>query len=134
MLLDIPIYCMTEIHIRCSLISVFQSVFENVLQKEIIYLHTLGGHASRLVKNLKLVPARREGVVADEVLQGRLLQPAGAEGGAAVGVLEDGVAARRALWREHCKCSQRDNISTGGTPRLSVPMIKHTEYGFYQAK
>lgn len=60
---------------------------QDVLQEEIIYLHTLGGHARRLVKNLKLVPARCEGVVADEVLQGRLLQPAGAEGGAAVGVL-----------------------------------------------
>lgn len=66
------------------------------------YLHTLGGHAGRLVKNLKLVPARREGVVADKVLQGWLLQPAGAEGGAAVGVLEDGVATWCTLWREHC--------------------------------
>lgn len=48
-------------------------------------------------------------MVADEVLQGRLLQPAGAEGGAAVGVLEDGVAARRTLWREDC---EKDEIST----------------------
>lgn len=48
-------------------------------------------------------------MVTDEVLQGRLLQPAGAEGGAAVGVLEDGVAARRTLWREDC---EKDEIST----------------------
>lgn len=73
------------------------------MPKQDIYLHTLGGHAGRLVKNLKLVPARGEGVVADKVLQGRLLQPAGAEGGAAVGVLEDGVATRRTFWREACK-------------------------------
>lgn len=69
----------------------------------VFYLHTLGGHAGRLVKDLKLVPARREGVVTDEVLQGWLLQPTGAEGGAAVGVLEDGVATWCTLWREHCK-------------------------------
>lgn len=74
---------------------------QDASQKESVHLHTLGGHAGRLVKDLKLVPARSEGVVADEVLQGRLLQPAGAEGGAAVGVLEDGVAARRALRREN---------------------------------
>lgn len=72
----------------------------------IIYLHALGGHSGRLVKNLKLVPARSEGVVTDVVLQGWLLQPAGAEGGAAVGVLEDRVAARCTLWREHCIYSQ----------------------------
>lgn len=75
---------------------------------KVIYLHTLSGHAGWLVKNLKLVPARSEGVVADEVLQGRLLQPAGAEGGAAVGVLKDGVAARCTFRREHCKKSQRE--------------------------
>lgn len=66
-------------------------------------------------------------MVADEVLQGGLLQPAGAEGGAAVGVLEDGVAAWRALWRGNCKCSQRDNISTGLKPRLSVQMMENME-------
>lgn len=76
------------------------------LIEEVIYLHTLSRHAGRLVKNLKLVPARSEGMVADEVLQGRLLQPAGAEGGAAVGVLEDGVAAWCTFRREHCKHSQ----------------------------
>lgn len=88
--------------------------------KKSVYLHTLGGHAGWLVKNLKLVPARSEGVVADEVLQGRLLQPAGAEGGAAVGVLEDGVAARRTLWRYTC---EKDKTSTGAmlmTGRLSA--------------
>lgn len=106
---------------------------QDVLQNKTIYLHALGGHARWLVKNLKLVPAWCEGVVTDEVLQGRLLQPAGAEGGAAVGVLQDGVAARRTLWRENCKCSQRDNISTGCTPRRSVPMIKYME-GFPRAK
>lgn len=67
------------------------------------HLHTLGGHAGWLVEDLELVPARGEGVVADEILQGRLLQPAGAEGGAAVGVLKDGMTARQTLWREACK-------------------------------
>lgn len=33
-------------------------------------LHTLGGHSGWLVKDLELVPARGEGVVADEILQG----------------------------------------------------------------
>lgn len=72
-------------------------------------------------------------MVADEVLQGRLLQPAGAEGGAAVGVLEDGVAARRAFRREHCGHSQRDKSITGCSPRVSTPMIKYRK-GFLQAK
>lgn len=67
------------------------------------HLHTLGGHAGWLVEDLELVPARGEGVVADEILQGRLLQPAGAEGGAAVGVLKDGMTTRQTLWREACK-------------------------------
>lgn len=66
-------------------------------------------------------------MVTDEVLQGRLLQPAGAEGGTAVGILEDGVASQCTLWREYCKRSQRDNISAGCAPELSIPMI----YGIY---
>lgn len=100
---------------------------------KMFYLHALGGHAGRLVKNLKLVPARSEGVVADEVLQGRLLQPAGAERGAAVRVLQDGVATWCTLWRERCKYSQRDNIKTGSSPRLSVPVIEYLQ-GLLQAK
>lgn len=74
-----------------------------LLQKNIAYLHAAGGHTGRLVKDLKLVPAWSEGVVTDEVLQGRLLQPAGAEGGAAVGVLQDRVATCHTLWRQRCK-------------------------------
>lgn len=85
----------------------------------VIYLHTAGGHAGRLVKDLELVPARSEGVVADEVLQGRLLQPAGAEGGAAVGVPEDGVAARRTLRGGLCRSSRRDDSTNDGTHGLT---------------
>lgn len=96
-----------------------------IFYKNIIYLHTLGGHTRWLVKNLKLVPARCEGVVTDEVLQGWLLQPAGAEGGATVGVLEDRVASWRTLWRKHWRHSQRDNIRTGFSPRLSVAIFKY---------
>lgn len=85
--------------------------FKSFLQEiTVTYLHTLSGHAGWFVKNLKLVPAWCERVVADEVLQGRLLQPAGAEAGAAVRVLEDGVATWCTLSRGRCKESQGDKI------------------------
>lgn len=93
MALDVP-HSFLRQALKCIIVS--------VTNHDSSHLHTLGGHGSRLVEDLELVPARGEGVVADEILQGRLLQPAGAEGGAAIGVLKDGMTTRQTLWREAC--------------------------------
>lgn len=62
------------------------------------YRHTLRGHPGRSAVELEPVPACSQAVVADEVLQA-----AGAEGRAAVEVLQDGVAVRAALRGGHCR-------------------------------
>jgi len=62
------------------------------------YLHTAGGHLGRLVVEAEAVPPGCQRVVADEVLNGGVLDLGGVKVHAAVGVLQGPVATRVALW------------------------------------
>lgn len=63
-----------------------------------IYLDAAGRHLRRLVVDLESVPARRQRVVTDQILYGRVLDLCGVKVNAAVGITQSPMASRETLW------------------------------------
>lgn len=63
------------------------------------YLNAGGRHLRRLVVDLEPVPARRQRVVTDQILDGSVLDLCGVKVDTAVGATQSPVASWETLWR-----------------------------------
>ncbi len=75
-----------------------RDVGENSLAILMTYLNTGGRHLRRLVVDPESVPARRQRVVTDQFLDGRVLDLCGVEVDAAIGIAQSPMASWVTLW------------------------------------